>query len=91
MQQRKIFIDSLRNMVLLNMLNSVKTSCLHIQSLIHRMTQLSKGTGFIKFKEQQDADRLLLKYQAITDAAHQVSCFFTRFILLDFKEKTTER
>ena len=73
------------------MLNSVKTSCLHIQSLIHRMTQLSKGTGFIKFKEQQDTDRLLLKYQAITDAAHQVSCFFTKFILLDFKEKTTER
>ena len=73
------------------MLSSVKTSCLHIQSLIHRMTQLSKGTGFIKFKEQQDTDRLLLKYQAITDAAHQVSCFFTRFILLDFKEKTTER
>ena len=73
------------------MLNSVKTSCLHIQSLIHRMTQLSKGTGFIKFKEQQDADRLLLKYQAITDAAHQVSRFFTRFILLDFKEKASRR
>ena len=73
------------------MLNSVKTSVLHILSIIHRMTNLSKGTGFIKFKEQQDTDRLLLKYQAITDAAHQVSYFFTKFILLDFKEKASRR
>ena len=78
-------------MVLLNMLNSVKTSCLHLQSLIHRMTQLSKGTGFIKFKEQQDTDRLLLKYQAISDASHQVGYFLIIIILVDFKEKTTER
>ena len=55
------------------------------------MTQLSKGTGFIKFKEQQDTDRLLLKYQAISDASHQVGYFLIIIILVDFKEKTTER
>ena len=41
-------------------------------ALIHRLTTLSKGTGFVKFENQQDAEVLLAKYEAIAAAFQQV-------------------
>lgn len=39
----------------------------------HRLTTLSKGTGFVKFEEQKDADALLAKYEKIARAFQNVS------------------
>ena len=41
-------------------------------ALIHRLTTLSKGTGFVKFENQQDAEALLAKYEAIAAAFQKV-------------------
>lgn len=41
-------------------------------ALIHRLTTLSKGTGFVKFENQQDAEVLLAKYEAIAAAFQKV-------------------
>ena len=41
-------------------------------ALIHRLTTLSKGTGFVKFENQQDAEVLLAKYKAIAAAFQKV-------------------
>ena len=38
-----------------------------------RLTTLSKGTGFVKFEEQKDADALLAKYETIARAFQNVS------------------
>lgn len=55
------------------MSKSVKTSLISWWSFIARLTNLSKGTGFIKFKKIEDADKLLAKYEAIASAYHQVT------------------
>ena len=39
---------------------------------MHRLTTLSKGTGFVKFEEQKDADALLAKYEKIATAFQNV-------------------
>ena len=41
-------------------------------ALIYRLTTLSKGTGFVKFENQQDAKALLAKYEAIAAAFQKV-------------------
>ena len=41
-------------------------------ALIHRLTTLSKGTGVVKFENQQDAEVLLAKYEAIAAAFQKV-------------------
>ena len=41
-------------------------------ALIYRLTTLSKGTGFVKFENQQDAEALLAKYEAIAAAFQKV-------------------
>ena len=41
-------------------------------ALIHRLTTLSKGTGFVKFENQQDAEALLAKYEAIAATFQKV-------------------
>ena len=38
----------------------------------HRLTTMSKGTGFVKFEEQKDADALLAKYETIARAFQNV-------------------
>lgn len=39
---------------------------------MHRLTTMSKGTGFVKFEEQKDADALLAKYEKIATAFQNV-------------------
>ena len=40
--------------------------------MIDRLTGLSKGTGFIKFKDIEDTEKLLAKYEAIATAFREV-------------------
>ena len=38
---------------------------MNIEHLLNRLTQLSRGTAFVKFSDISAADALLLKYEAL--------------------------